>query len=63
VHDLARVRQHLQESLSLDILFADGRVYQYLDVPESAYQWLINAASVGRYFQDNVRGVYRYARV
>jgi len=44
-------------------MFADGKVYQYFDVPQHVYEELVNAPSVGKYFHINVRGVYRYARV
>ena len=50
-------------SNTLEVLFADGRVYQYFDVSLSVYEGLLHAASVGRYFHDNIRGVYRFARI
>ena len=50
-------------SSTLELLFTNGRVYQYFDVPESVHQALMNAASVGQYFHAEIRGVYRYARV
>ena len=49
-------------SHTLEIEFANGRVYQYFDVPENVYKALLNAMSVGEYFNGEVRGVYRFAR-
>lgn len=48
---------------TLEIMFADGKVYQYFDVPSHVNEELVGAASVGKYFHSNIRGVYRYARV
>jgi hypothetical protein len=48
---------------TLEVLFANGRVYEYYDVPERVFQDLLAAASVGQFFQTEVRGVYRFARV
>jgi len=38
----------------LEVEFQSGRVYQYLDVPESVYQDLMTASSKGEYFHDNI---------
>lgn len=51
------------ESSTMEILFKDGRLYQYFDVPNDVYENLVTAPSVGRYFHLHVRGIYRYARV
>lgn len=48
---------------TLEIMFLDGRVYQYFDVPVWVYEALINAPSVGQYFHSEIRGTYRFARV
>lgn len=52
-----------KNSLTLEVLFVNGRLYQYFDVPENVHQDLVSAGSVGQYFNAHVRGVYRYARV
>ena len=51
------------ESLTLEVEFLAGSIYQYFDVPAQIYDALIGADSVGVFFAANVRGVYRYARV
>jgi hypothetical protein len=48
---------------TLEIEFHHGGVYQYFDVPQAAHDGLMNAGSKGRYFDTNIKGVYRYARV
>lgn len=48
---------------TLEVLFVNGRLYQYFDVPEHVHAELIAAGSIGQYFNANIRGVYRYARV
>lgn len=52
-----------RETNVLEIEFNSGSVYQYLSVPESLYQALLNAASKGTYFHDNIRERYRYKRI
>jgi hypothetical protein len=49
-------------SNTLEVVFADGRLYQYFDVPQHVYDQLIAAASPGQYFHQEIRGVYRFAR-
>lgn len=50
-------------SLTLEVEFKDGALYQYFDVPASVHQELVAASSVGQYFSQNIRNSYRYARL
>lgn len=51
-------------SLTLEVEFKDGGVYQYFDVPPSEYEALMQATSShGKYFISNIRTIYRYARL
>lgn len=50
-------------SQTLEVQFRTGGVYQYLGVPHSVYQGLMQAASHGSYFQRHVRNRYSYRRV
>lgn len=52
-----------QSFCTLELMFRDGKIYQYFDVPNSVYEELLNAASVGKYFHSEIRGTYRFARV
>ncbi len=47
----------------LEVEFRTGVIYQYFDVPTQVYASLMSAASQGQYFSQNIKGVYRYARV
>jgi KTSC domain-containing protein len=48
---------------TLEIEFASGNVYQYFDVPERLSEELTDAASIGSFFNEQIRGYFRYARV
>ncbi len=50
-------------SLTLEIEFKNGAVYQYFDVPEFEWQGLMRAASHGTYFIAYIRNQYRYIRL
>jgi uncharacterized protein len=47
----------------LEIQFHNGGIYQYFDVPAQIHQALMAASSKGKFFAQNIRGAYRYARV
>ncbi len=51
------------QSQTLEIMFRNGAVYQYFDVPEHVFKELLDAASPGRYFHSAIKGSYRYARL
>ena len=49
---------------TLEVKFKKGVVYQYYEVPSTTYEELIEADSVGKAFQQLVKGgSYRYARM
>ena len=45
------------ESLTLEIEFATG-IYQYFQVPENVYSDLMDASSIGNYFNQHIKDVY-----
>jgi lysyl-tRNA synthetase class 2 len=47
-----------QKTQTLRVEFNHGSVYQYRDVPDSVYQELKNAPSVGQYFNTHIREKY-----
>jgi hypothetical protein len=47
----------------LEVLFNNGHIYQYFDVPPQIHAALIQAGSVGQFLNANIKGSYRYARV
>lgn len=49
-------------TLTLEVEFTNGMVYQYFDVPEVEYHNLIGAGSVGKYLNQNIKNSYRYSQ-
>lgn len=47
----------------LEVLFSDGGLYHYFNVPESIYTGLLAAPSAGRFFHEQIRKVFRFDRV
>lgn len=47
----------------LEVLFKNGRLYQYFEVPQQLVDQLRRAGSVGQFFNSQVRDKYRYARL
>jgi len=60
--NLSRVRYD-ESSLTLEIEFQGGRVYQYFDLPKHIFEELVRADSKGKFFHEQIKGHYRYARV
>ena len=60
--NLSRVRYD-ESSLTLEIEFQGGRVYQYFDLPKHIFEELLRADSKGKFFHEQIKGHYRYARV
>lgn len=50
-------------SLTLEIEFNSGRVYQYFDVPEHIHQELMSAGSVGSYFARSIKNLFACSEV
>lgn len=42
----------------LEVEFNSGGIYRYSNVPESIYQNLMSASSIGSYFASNIKNVY-----
>jgi hypothetical protein len=45
------------------VKFKTGAVYEYLEVPQSIYDFVINADSVGKALNAEVKGVYEYQQL
>jgi hypothetical protein len=52
-----------ERTMTLEVEFHSGAVYQYYDVPVVIYRALMQAASHGQFLNAQVKGAYRYARV
>ncbi|HLP60968.1 MAG TPA: KTSC domain-containing protein [Candidatus Deferrimicrobium sp.] len=48
---------------TLEVEFKNGNIYQYFDVPEAVYNQMVYADSAGEFLINNIKGVFRYARV
>ena len=47
----------------LQLLFSSGITYQYFEVPRRVFEELLQAESIGRYVNANIKGQFRYARL
>jgi hypothetical protein len=50
-------------TMTLEVEFKHGGIYQYFDVPEPTYQALMSADSHGTFLNAQVKGSFRYARL
>lgn len=50
-------------TMTLEVAFKNGTVYQYFDVPESLYQELMRAESVGKVLNAQIKNSYRYMKI
>jgi hypothetical protein len=46
----------------LELLYTSGLTYQYFEVPRRVFEELLQAESIGRYVNANIKGHFRYAR-
>lgn len=51
-----------EDSQTLEIEFNNGSIYQYFDVSKAEFDTLMGAESHGKYFNSNIKGVYRYVK-
>lgn len=47
----------------LAVKFKTGAVYEYLEVPQEIYNFVINSDSVGKALNAEVKGVYEYRQL
>jgi len=50
-------------TMTLEVLFLKGNLYQYFDVPEGIYIELMNSSSLGQFFNINVKNSYRCSKL
>jgi hypothetical protein len=51
------------ESLTLEVEFKKGSVYQYYDAPSSIYDEFLASSSKGTYLYDSVKRQFRCAKL
>jgi hypothetical protein len=54
---IARVNYN-PETKQMDVQFTSGGTYTHENVPPSVFEGLVGASSPGRYYAQNVKGVY-----
>ena len=52
-----------EDTQTLEVEFKSGAVYQYYGVDESVHFDMIDAGSVGQYFNANVKDSYSFSQV
>ena len=52
-----------RKSKTLEIEFPSGHVYQYFDVPADEHKALLNADSLGQYFNAEIKDCYSCVQV
>lgn len=50
------------QTLTLEVEFTSGDIYQYFGIPEHLYRQFLNASSHGQFLNDNIRYNYRYQK-
>lgn len=50
-------------TMTLEVGFLNGSVYQYFDVPEAVYQEFMRSDSKGRFLHVHIKDNYRYVKV
>ena len=51
------------ETETLEVMFRHGGVYQYYNLPLIIYERLMQADSLGKFFNSEIKGRYPEARV
>ena len=52
-----------EASMTLEVGFKSGAVYQYFDVPQAVYQEFMNSSSKGIFLNTSIKNNYRYAKL
>ena len=52
-----------EKTSNLDITFNNGNIYRYKKVPNDDVQAMMNAKSVGTYFNNNIRDKYKSSKI
>jgi len=51
------------EAEVLEIEFRRGALYQYFEVPQGVYDWLMRVPNKGEYLENMIKDVYRFENV
>ncbi len=51
------------QTMTLELEFTSGDVYQYFDVPVDVYLKLRQSESLGRFFNEQIKESYRFIKL
>lgn len=51
------------DSETLEVEFKNGHIYQYFNVPLFMFEQLMQAPSIGQFFNANIRNAYACSKV
>jgi hypothetical protein len=51
------------DSSTLEVTFRNGGVYHYSGVPQELYQGLLQASSLGTFFNEKIKDSYPFKRI
>lgn len=51
------------QTMTLELEFTSGDVYQYFDVPVDVYLKLRQSESLGRFFNEQIKKKYRFMKL
>jgi hypothetical protein len=51
------------DARELDITFASGKTYRYLEVPPDIHDGLLNAQSKGQFFNEHIKDAFSWTEV
>jgi hypothetical protein len=60
---MLRAAGYDEEKRELEVVFHNGDIYRYKNVPPSKYAAFLKAESKGKYMQAHIIDKYRYERV
>ena len=46
------------DTRTMEVEFTSGRSYTHVDVPPEVYDALVRSSSPGRFYNDNIKGLY-----
>jgi len=52
-----------KQTLDMDVVFRTGEKYRYKGVPQSVFEELMNAESIGQYMHRHIIDHYDYERI
>jgi hypothetical protein len=59
---ISEIGYNAQQSI-MTVKFKTGSIYEYLEVPQEIYDFVMNSDSVGKALNAEVKGVYEYRQI